>query len=106
MPSGDFLVSAVPIIRLPLEINLDSNSGAHTGNRVAIIDETLPEVSLSVTAQLDDPQARASLGFISAILAEDPAITTNDGITFNATVGINVKDPGSVMQRHELRLPN
>ncbi len=96
--SGNFLVTAAPTIRLPIIIDLSPNPTLPTppipfGDRVGILDDVTPEISLVITAQLDNPQARASLGFISAILAEDPAITTNDGVTFNATLGINVRDP-------------
>ncbi len=61
---------------------------------MSVIDDGTPEVSLAITAQLDDPRARASLGLFSAILAEDSAIASNDGVLINTTFGINVKDPG------------
>ena len=103
--SGNFLVTAAPTIRLPLEIDLtpDPTNGPAipVGDRVAVIADGLlqnnapAEVTLSVTAQLDNPQARASLGFLSAVLAEDPNITTNDGIKFNSTLKLNIKDPGT-----------
>ncbi len=96
--SGNFLVTAAPTIRLPIVIDLNPNPALPAppiplGDRVGILDDVTPEISLAITAQLDNPQARASLGFISAILAEDPAVTTNDGVTFNTTLGISIKDP-------------
>ncbi len=180
--SGNFLVTASPTIKLPLEINLDSNSGLTPGNRVSIIDSfgitgatnapsgspivittttmgidglrdgqmvtiagvlgntnangsyfakrlssttfqlftnsaltipregngnytgggtwsfpEVPEISIAISAQLDNPQARASLGFFSVSLGEDPAVATpNDGVKFDTVLGINIKDPGTV----------
>ncbi|MEQ1827789.1 MAG: hypothetical protein ABL921_17650, partial [Pirellula sp.] len=96
--SGNFMVTATPTIRLPIVIDLNPNPTLPTppiplGERIGILVDTTPEISLVISAQLDNPQARASLGFISGILAEDPAIAGNEGIKFNATLGINVQDP-------------
>ncbi len=168
--SGDFIITATPTIRLPIEINLNRDSGLTLGNRVAVLDESfpisgasntspivitttaaamnslgdgqlvnitgvngntsangsyfakrltattfslfrnsaltdpvagsgaftnggtwrVPEVGLVLSAQLDNPQARASLGFISGILTED---APNNGIVLTAVLGIDVKDP-------------
>ncbi len=92
--SGDFLITASPMIRLPLEINLSSSAALTISNRVAVIDDATPEVRLAITAQLDNPQARASLGFLSVQLNEDPAQANNNGILFTTELTLNVKDPG------------
>ncbi len=92
--SGDFLVDVAPTIRLPLEIDLSSGA-INTLSRVAVKIDTTPEVTLAVTAQLDNPFARANLGFLSAVLAEDSGIVGNDGIEFSSTFTLNVTDPGT-----------
>ncbi len=74
--TGDFLISAAPTIRLPLEVNLSADSLLTPSTRVAVIDDALPEVTLALTAQLDNPQARASLGFLSVRLTEDATPAT------------------------------
>lgn len=43
--------------------------------------------------QLDNPQARASLGFLSVRLSEDTT-PSNEGLKFNSTLQLNIKDPG------------
>ena len=95
--SGDFLITAAPTIRLPIEINLASDPLLTLSNRVAVIDDALPEVNLAITAQLDNPQARASLGFLTVRLSEDtvtvPAINPNAGIVFSTDLSLNIKDP-------------
>jgi len=93
--SGDFLVSAAPTIRLPLDINLASDPGLTPSKRVALIDDAQPEITLVISAQLNDPRARASLGFLSAVLAEDAAISNNAGITFNTTFALDANDPNT-----------
>ncbi|MCC6511795.1 MAG: hypothetical protein IT423_22025, partial [Pirellulaceae bacterium] len=91
--SGDFLISAAPSIRLPLEINLSRDPLLTATNRVAVIDDALPEINLAITAQLDNPQARASLGFLTVRLSED-GTANNDGVKFTTNLSLNIKDPG------------
>ncbi|MEQ1826133.1 MAG: hypothetical protein ABL921_09305, partial [Pirellula sp.] len=95
--SGTFLIRATPTIRLPLDINLASDNTLTAGNRVAIVDDAQPEVTLALSAQLNDPFARASLGFLSAVLAEDAGITPNEGIKFNTIFTVDVNDPNTVV---------
>ncbi len=105
--SGNFLVNVAPTIRLPLEINLASDSNLTPGNRVALIDnpanDGTPEIELAITAQIDNPRARATLGFFSAVLTEDPSpsIPVNDGIRINSTFRLNVRDPGQGSQANQ-----
>ena len=65
--SGNFMVTASPTIRLPIVISLEPNPTLPTppiplGDRVGILDDATPEISLAISAQLDEPQARASMG--------------------------------------------
>ena len=81
--SGDFLVTATPTIRLPLGIDL-------TDNTVFLIDDAQPEVSISLSAQLDDPRASAALGFLGVVLSEDASVTPNNGIGFSTDLTLDV----------------
>ncbi|MEZ6089227.1 MAG: hypothetical protein R3C05_14590 [Pirellulaceae bacterium] len=93
--SGNFLIAAAPTIRLPLGIVLDPSSSIAAKDRVFVVDDTQPEVSVALAANLDDPRARASIGFLSAILEEDASVTDNDGIAIAATLGIDIDQPAS-----------
>ena len=93
--SGDFLVTAAPTIRLPLGINLDPTATIELEDRVFIIDDEEPEVSVDLSANLDDPRARATFGFLSAILTEDAAVTTNDGVVITTSLALDINDPGT-----------
>ena len=93
--SGDFMITAAPTIRLPLGINLDPDATISPGDRVFVIDDTEPEVSVDLSANLDDPRARATFGFLSAVLTEDAAVTTNDGVVITTTLALDIDDPGT-----------
>ncbi|MCA9125996.1 MAG: DNRLRE domain-containing protein, partial [Planctomycetales bacterium] len=89
--SGKFMVAAAPTVRLPLRIRL--GDGIASDQRVVLIDDAQPEVSVALTAGLDDPQARASLGFLAAVLAEDPTVASNEGIQFTTNLDLDIDDP-------------
>ncbi|MEL6105979.1 MAG: hypothetical protein AAFU85_08080, partial [Planctomycetota bacterium] len=95
--SGDFLVTATPTIRLPLGIDL-------TDNTMFLIDDALPEVSINLSAALDDPRASAALGFLGVVLSEDSSITPNGGVTFatDLTLDVGVADDGSQVTLGEI----
>ena len=93
--SGNFLIEAAPEIRLPIGIVLDPDTSIAATDRVFVVEDVEPEVKVSLTANLDDPRARASIGFLSAVLAEDGTLATNDGITFTTNVDLNVNEPAS-----------
>ncbi|MCA9086152.1 MAG: hypothetical protein KDA81_18975, partial [Planctomycetaceae bacterium] len=88
--SGRFMLTAEPVIRLPLGINLDPDATLSASDRVFVIEDVEPEVTISLSANIDDPHARASLGFLSAVLEES---TDNNGIVLNTTVTVNIVDP-------------
>ncbi len=98
--TGDFMVSVTPTLRLPIGINLSTAPGIPAGERVFLRGNTsgdanfdpLPEVSLVVTANLDNPRVRAELGFLSGTLKEDAAITPNGGIAITTTFAANIQD--------------
>ncbi|WP_372894369.1 LEPR-XLL domain-containing protein, partial [Stieleria sp.] len=92
--SGKFMITAAPEIKLPLGIKL--GNGIAAGDRVFVdVDNTEPEVKVTLTADLDDPRARASIGFLAAVLAEDDTIADNGGIEFVTNLTLDINDPGT-----------
>ncbi len=89
-------MTATPTIRLPLELHLDPNTSIPLGNRIAIIDDAQPEIAMDIRARFDEPQARATLGFLSAVLSEDASIVNNEGIQFQTTLTLDINDPNTV----------
>src|SRR5262249_51693780 len=79
--------------RIPLGIRLAP--GLDIDRRFFIVADATPEVTLHVTAALDNPNVEASIGFLDVRLQEDPAVTPNKGITFAGDLTVNLKDPGT-----------
>lgn len=89
--SADFLVTADAKFNLAVGLRIAPNVPAD--QRFFIIADDTPDVSLRVTAQLDNPNIQARLGFLNVSLSEDPGVANNNGITLDATLTVNAKDP-------------
>ena len=63
--------------------------------RFFIVEDATPDLSLVVSAQLDDPTIAGTLGPIEIRLQEDDAVKPNKGLTVDGTVTINLVDPGT-----------
>ena len=94
--SGNFEVEVQPTFRLP--VGIDMNIGGTTpvpfSERVFLVDDEDPEITLSVSAQVDNPRARAELGFLAGTL-EEQLISENNGIVLDADFTINLQDPST-----------
>ncbi|MEO1615268.1 MAG: hypothetical protein AAFV88_05425, partial [Planctomycetota bacterium] len=93
--SGDFLIQASPSVRLPLRIDLNPESAIDAADRVALVEDIDPEVTVAVTAALDDPAARATLGFLDVVLREDGNVAPNNGVALTTNLSIDLNDPGT-----------
>lgn len=93
--SGDFNFSVTPNFRLPLGINLDTDAAIPSTDRLYVREDAEAEVQVQLEAQLDNPQARASIGLLTAVLRESNAIAGNTGIVFDTELSIDIRDPGT-----------
>ena len=88
--SGSIALAINPRFRLPFGIRLDPSLSAD--QRFFIVEDTDPELSLEVRAQLDDPTITGKLGPIEIRLQEEKP---NNGLTVDGKVTVNLVDPGS-----------
>ncbi len=88
--AGKVLVTIDPDFEIEVGIRL--GSGISPAERVFIVDNADPEVSLHVTAQLDDPVIHGSLGLLDLTLAEQ-ALPVNQGILIDGTITVNLHEP-------------
>ncbi|MEZ6088771.1 MAG: hypothetical protein R3C05_12255 [Pirellulaceae bacterium] len=88
--SGDIIVNAAPTIRLPLGFNLDPDAPINAADRLFIIEDSAPEVTVDITADMDKPQARGTLGFLTTLLTET---SSGDAVELDTTLTINIIDP-------------
>ena len=87
--SGDFILNAAPTFVLPLEVDL--NPSTAPGERVRVKNDAAHEVSIALSATLNDPSMVGSLGFMRAVLQES---NPNAGIIFSTTLGASIEDAG------------
>src|SRR5262249_53888165 len=73
--------------------------------RFFVVENDEPEVTLAVTARLNDFTANGTIGFLNVALAEDPAKLDddpanvggeNEGVEANLTATLNLTDPKTV----------
>ena len=91
--SGSIAFAINPRFRLPFGIRLDPS--LTVDERFFIVEDATPDLSLVVSAQLDDPTIAGTLGPIEIRLQEDDAVKPNKGLTVDGTVTINLVDPGT-----------
>jgi Ca2+-binding RTX toxin-like protein len=87
------LVSADASFDLKFGLRLDP--ALATDKRFFLVADATPDLSLKVTATLDNPSFSASLGFLNVTVAEDASVPNNNGIQFTANVAVNLLDPGT-----------
>jgi Ca2+-binding RTX toxin-like protein len=92
--SADFAFTVDPVFHLTLGIRLNPTI-ENPRQRFFLVENAENEIVLTVAATLDNPTLSASLGFLNVTLAEDPTVPDNDGIRFDATVGVNLIDPNT-----------
>ena len=90
--SGDVELSIDPAFELTVGLRL--SGGVDLADRFFIVDNDDPEVSIDVTAQLDDPVVAGSVGFLDVILQEQD-LTENEGIKLTGSLTFDLDDPGS-----------
>lgn len=102
--SGDFEVVVDPKFQITIGLRLSPNVPIQ--DRFFIVDITDPnyhELTLNVTARLNNPTVHGSIGFLDVTLAEDPSKTgdqgtagdENEGIEINFQVTLDLRDPAS-----------
>src|SRR5262249_40786113 len=91
--AGTVDVTVAASFRIPLGIRLAS--GLDIDQRFFIVADATPEVTLHVTAALDNPNVQASIGFLDVRLQEDPAVTPNKGITFARDLTGTLRPPAT-----------
>ncbi|MEX2187724.1 MAG: hypothetical protein WD875_13050, partial [Pirellulales bacterium] len=91
--AGKFQVQIDPTFNITLGIRV--GPGLSPGERIFIVDNAAPEVTLNVTAQLDDPVIRGSLGLLDLTLREQNlgVGVTNDGLKITGTFTVNLNEP-------------
>ena len=91
--SGTASVTVDPSFQVGIGVRL--GDGVSAADRFFIVENDAPEATLAVSAQLDNPDLTAMLGFLGVQIEEDPAVANNRGIIIDATVTVNIDDPGS-----------
>ncbi len=81
--------------RFDLRLGLRLDPALAYQDRVFVQADGAPQVTLGVTASLDNPTVQAKLGFLNVTLSEDPAVANNTGLQAAATFGLTVRDPGT-----------
>lgn len=74
------------------------------GERFYLKDNAASELTLQVSAALDNPGGDGTIGFLNVRLQEDPSLATNNGIDLDGTVGINLIDPRTVANDGRIEL--
>ena len=64
-------------------------------DRFFLVADGAPQVTLNVTASLDNPNLTGKFGFLNVTLSEDGTVSNNTGITANALFGITIRDPNT-----------
>ena len=93
--SGDVELSIDPSFELTVGLRL--SGGVDLADRFFLVDNDDPEISIDVTAQLDDPRVFGSVGFLDVILEEE-SLAQNDGIVLSGSLTFDLDDPGSGLQ--------
>ncbi|HEX2473437.1 MAG TPA: hypothetical protein VHK01_01755, partial [Lacipirellulaceae bacterium] len=88
--AGNFQFQIDPAFNLTLGIR--TASGISPAERIFIVDNDAPEVTLDISAQLDDPQISASLGLLDLSLREQ-SLAVNDGIKITGSITIDLDEP-------------
>ena len=91
--SGTASVTVDPSFQVGVGVRL--GDGVAATERFFIVENDAAEATLTVTAQLDNPDLTAMLGFLGVQIEEDPAVANNRGIIIDATVTVDFADPGS-----------
>ncbi len=93
--TGNFDFTIDPTFRLPLGLRIGPGLDFQDRFYVRADGPANKEISLAVTAQLNDPNLTATIGFLDVRMTEDSAVTPNDGITITANIGVDLTDPGT-----------
>ena len=91
--SPTLAISAAAAFDIKFGLRLDP--ALTTDKRFFLVADAVPDLSLNVTATLDNPNFTASLGFLNVAVAEDASVPNNNGIQFTANVSVNLLDPGT-----------
>jgi Ca2+-binding RTX toxin-like protein len=101
--SGTFNVQVDPSFAITVGVRLSENLSA--SQRFFIVENATPEITLAVSANLNDPAVTGSVGFLDVKLRELASATgemsqctgvaENDGICLSATVTVNLADPAA-----------
>ena len=88
--SGNFQIVIDP--EFNITIGIRTTPGISPAERVFIVDNPEPEVTLNFSAQLDDPVIQGSLGILDLTLSEQ-SLPVNDGLKITGTITINLNEP-------------
>ncbi len=99
--TGNFMVDVQPQFRLPIGIDLSASKGTKFSERVFVVDDEEPEITVGLVAQVDNPRARVAIGPVAGVLEEskvdqngDP-IDPNQGAVLAADFTIDLNKPNA-----------
>lgn len=90
--SGDFNVTIDPKFQFKVGIRLAPE--LDFAQRVFIINDTAPEVTLDLHAQFDNPVVTGALGILDVRLTEAGNPATNKGVKLDGLIGLNLTKTG------------
>ncbi|MCA9170110.1 MAG: hypothetical protein KDB23_20680, partial [Planctomycetales bacterium] len=111
--SANFQIEVAPSISAKLGISVMPNVALR--DRVFLFDNPTddqgvvhPEVTLDITARLNDPEISGNIGFLNVSLSEDPNAPlapgdTNEGLELQVTASLDLTDPAGAAD-HRLTL--
>jgi hypothetical protein len=98
--SADVKFTVDPQFRIPIGIRLHPD--VPIGERFFLAEDEAPEITLDVSALIDDPSITGKVADVFQVrLQEDATVVPNQGIALTGTVTVNLVDPTSGAEADE-----
>ncbi len=95
--NADLNITVTPVFHLPIRVDLSADDSLTATRRFFLVDDGTPDLSLTVTANLDNPNFSARMGLLGLRLTKDSTIPNNNGITFGTQFDVTIVDPNDMM---------